>query len=63
MSSLSDAVAVARFSWRSHYTTGYKSWPVKQLYGLYLLLLDNRDEIVANLAKCKYFTRQILLYC
>jgi hypothetical protein len=51
MVALADAVAAALVSWQSNYTIGDDRWRVKQLHQLYLLLLDNRDELIASVSR------------
>ena len=50
-----DAVHAARVAWLSSLTVADKQWPVRQLYGLYHLLLENRDEILDILNQGKQY--------
>ncbi|RSL56830.1 hypothetical protein CEP53_006689 [Fusarium sp. AF-6] len=47
---ITDAVAAARLSWQGHYTLGDPRWSLKQLHGLYQLIIDHRDEIIASVS-------------
>jgi hypothetical protein len=53
MPSFEDVVTEARASWLANYTVGDKGWRLRQLYGLYYLVLNNRDAIVSALANGK----------
>ena len=50
-SNFKDAVGAARAAWLSSLTVVDKLWPVKQLHGLYRLLLKNREEILKLLGQ------------
>ncbi|OBR08118.1 hypothetical protein CH63R_09639 [Colletotrichum higginsianum IMI 349063] len=45
---LRDAVTEARTSWQCNYTRIDARWSLKQLHGLYHLILDNRDELAKH---------------
>ena len=54
-----DAIDSARASWRSNVTVADKRWALRQLHGLYNLLLENRDEIIKDCHGGEYMTSLI----
>lgn len=40
------AIKEAQAAWSCNSTVGHKSWALKQLHGLYNLLMDVREELV-----------------
>ncbi|WQF90217.1 hypothetical protein CDEST_15231 [Colletotrichum destructivum] len=45
---LHDAVTEARTLWQCNYMRNDARWSLKQLHGLYHLILDNRDELAKH---------------
>jgi hypothetical protein len=50
-SSIEHALNEARTSWLCNTTRGDARWKLKELHGLYELLMANRDEIVAAISQ------------
>lgn len=51
MSALASVLSAARSSWDSNYTIGDPRWRITQLYQLYQLLMDNRDQLVEDFSR------------
>jgi hypothetical protein len=51
MSALACALSAARSSWASNYTIGDSRWRITQLYRLYQLLMDSRDQLVEDFSR------------
>lgn len=54
---LRAAVEAGRAAWLANLTIAEKAWPVRQLYTLYRMLLENREDLleVCNRGKQHHF--------
>ena len=48
--SVEQAINLARTSWLLNTTVVDPRWPLRQLHGLYGLLIQNRDELISKLS-------------
>jgi hypothetical protein len=56
MERLDDVINSARSAWESQYTVGDPLWRLKQLYGLFQMIKENRDALVVALASGRWLS-------
>lgn len=58
MSNVNNVLKEAQIASRAHFSTADSAWRLKQLHGLYRLIVDTRDELIASLAEGDGLTHQ-----